>query len=185
VVFEKKRDGYFAGSNVPVSPRILRHETSLNETDVRLSAVARAVRWKQLLSRNRGSIDLEMAKRFEGDHRDVFTGTDRLGSRGLCAHHEAEREPAGPFPGVPFAPVGAVDAKVVDTRMAKAMSFAARWGAGCGRPFDAKAFLAKQPQFEWIADILKSRPSHPWVIVKAGDRDGGGQPSRKRRSESP
>jgi hypothetical protein len=170
VVLERTRDGYFAGSNVPVSLKILRHETELNETDVRLSSVARGVRWKQLLSANRGKIDADRAKRFLADHRDVFIGADRLGSRGLCAHCESEREPVGSYPGVPYAPVGAVDAKVVDAGMAKSMSFAARLGSGCGRGFDAAAFLAAQPQFEWMTDILKSRASQPWVVFRAGER---------------
>src|SRR5512138_2965426 len=172
VVLDRSRDGYFAGSNVPASLRILRHETGLNETDVRRSGVARGVRWKQLLSQARGNIDVELAKRFEADHRDTWTGSDRPGSRGLCAHYEADRDPSGPV-AVPNAPAGAVDAKVVDARMAKEMSFAARWGSGCGRPFDAAAFLAAQPQFDWMGDILKSRPSQPWAVFRAGDRSGG------------
>ncbi len=166
---ERTRDGYFAGSNVPASLRILRHETSLNEQDVRRSGVARGVRWKQLLSQARGSIDVERAKRFEADHRDAYTGTDRPGSRGLCAHYESDADPAGSH-AVPWAPAGAVDAKVVDARMAKEMSFAARWGSGCGRPFDAAAFLGARPQFDWMAGILRSRPSEPWVVLRAGER---------------
>lgn len=174
-VLERTRDGYYAGSNVPVSLRILRQETEVNETDVRRSAVARGLRWKELLKANRGRIDAERAKRFEGDHRDVFTRTERLGSRGLCAHHEAERDPFGGR-GTPYAPAGAVDAKVVDARMAKAMTFAARFGSGCGRAFDAQAFLAAQPQFEWMKDILRSRPARPWVVFRAGERPAAGPP---------
>ena len=41
----------------------------------------------------------------------------------------------------PFSPEGTVDGKVVDSRMAKQMSFVARWGAACGTGFDAKKFL--------------------------------------------
>lgn len=171
-VLERTRDGYFAGSNVPASLRILRHEADLNEQDVRRSGVARGVRWKQLLGRARGTIDVEKAKRFEADHRDVWTGTDRPGSRGLCAHYEDDPDPRSPL-AVPHAPAGAIDAKVVDARMAKEMSFAGRWGSGCGRAFDAAAFLAAQPQFGWMADILKSRPSQPWVVFRAGDGPGG------------
>jgi hypothetical protein len=169
-VLERTRDGYFAGSNVPASLRILRHETDLHEEDVRRSGVARGVRLKQLLSRARGSIDVEKAKRFEADHRDVWKGTDRPGSRGLCAHYEDDPDPASAW-AAPRAPAGAIDAKVVDARMAKELSFAARWGSGCGRAFDAAAFLAAQPQFDWMAGILKSRPSRPWVVFRAGDRE--------------
>ncbi len=170
-VLERTRDGYFAGSNVPASLRILRHETDLNEQDIRRSGVARGVRWKQLLGAARGTIDVEKARRFEADHRDAWKGTDRPGSRSLCSHVELDPDPVGKWV-VPYAPAGALDAKVVDARMAKEMSFAARWGSGCGRAFDAAAFLAARPQFDWMAGILKSRPSEPWVVFRAGDRAG-------------
>ncbi len=179
-VLERTKDGWFAGANVPASLRILRQEADYVETDIRRSGAARDVRWRQLLSQARGSIDVEKAKRFEADHRDVWAGTDRPGSRGLCAHYELDRDPVGSFAGAPFAPVGAIDAKVVDARMARQMSFAARWGSGCGRPFDAAAFLAAQPQFGWMAGILRSRPSEPWVVFRAGER----RPARS-RSEGP
>jgi hypothetical protein len=40
-----------------------------------------------------------------------------------------------------LAPAGTIDAKVVDTAMAKRMSSSARWGSACGRAFDAKKCL--------------------------------------------
>jgi hypothetical protein len=49
------------------------------------------------------------------------------------------------------------------------MSFAGRWGSGDGIAFDAPKFLAEHPQFDWMQDILKSRPSEPWVDFTAGE----------------
>jgi len=170
VAFERTKDGFFTGSNIAEDPRLLRFETNVNETDIRDFAVARRVRWQQHMAAQKGKVDLGMAKYFEAEHYDVFFDRERIGGRGLCAHHELEREPAGPWPGVPYGPAGTIDAKVMDAKMARAMSFSARWGSGCGRPFDAAAFLAKQPQFGWMKDILKSRPSHPWATFKAGER---------------
>jgi len=57
------RYGFFTGSNVPENLNILRFETDFNELDVRNSAVARRVRWKQLMREHAGKIDLELAKR--------------------------------------------------------------------------------------------------------------------------
>lgn len=51
------------------------------------------------------------------------------------------------------------------------MSFSARWGAACGRPFDAKVFLAKHPQFEWMTDMVDSRPSQPWATFVIHDQE--------------
>ena len=57
----------------------------------------------------------------------------------------------------------------IDSAMAKQMKFAARWGAACGLAFDAQKYLSEQPQFEWMKDILKSRPSQDWTVFAAGE----------------
>jgi hypothetical protein len=166
VGFERTKDGFYVGSNIAENIQILRHETASNETDIRISDVARRVRWKQLMKQYKGKITLELAKAFEGEHMDTYLGQERLGARSLCAHWEYENtDPTEP----PFEPYGTVDAKVVDSRMAKRMSFAARWGAGCGTAFDPAAFLANHPQFEWMTGILRARGSHPWSVFTAGE----------------
>ena len=47
--FEKKKDGYFVGSNVVEDLKILRFETKTKETNIKLSSIARRIRWKQLM----------------------------------------------------------------------------------------------------------------------------------------
>lgn len=169
VGFEKKSDGYFIGSNIAEDLKLLRFETSGHDTDIRDSAVGRRVRWKQLMKEFAGRIDLKTAKEFEADHYDCYLEKNEPTGRTLCGHYELSREPAGPWPGVPFGCAGTVDGKVVDAAMAKNMSFAARWGAACGRAFDTRQYLAAHPQFDWMADILKSRPSQPWTQFRAGE----------------
>lgn len=166
VGFERTKDGYFVGSNLAEDLKVLRLETDEHETDIRVSGVARRVRWKQLMRENKGRITVESAKAFEADHLDTYVGQERPGSRSLCAHWEDETTDPGE---APFSPSGTVDAKVVDSKMAKRMAFAARWGSGCGTAFDAAAFLEKHPQFEWMAGILHSRPSQPWVEFRSGE----------------
>jgi hypothetical protein len=166
VGFERTKDGYYTGSNVAENLKVLRLETNSHETDIRTSDVARRVRWKQLMKQYKGSIDLGRAKSFEGDHYDSYLGQDRVGCRSLCAHWETETSDPGSDP---FDPSGTVDAKVVDSRMAKRMTFAARWGSGCGKAFDAAAFLSEHPQFDWMTDILRSHVAEPWVEFKAGE----------------
>lgn len=169
VGLEKKRDGYFVGSNVAEDMKLLRFETNTKETDIRTSGVARRVRWKQLMRQNAGHIDLTLAKEFEADHFDSYLGKKDPDGRTLCGHFELQAEPAGSWPGVPYGCSGTVDAKVVDASMARGMSFDARWGTACGRAFDAHAYLTEHPQFDWMAGILKSRPSQPWTQFKAGE----------------
>jgi hypothetical protein len=169
VAFEKKKDGYFVGSNVAEDLKVLRFDTNAKETDIRCSSVARRVRWKQLMKQYTGRIDLASAKDFEADHFDSYLHKKEPGGRTLCGHFELQGEPAGNWPGVPYGCSGTVDAKVVDAPMARAMSFAARWGSACGRAFDAGQYLTDHPQFDWMANILKSRPSQPWTQFKAGE----------------
>jgi hypothetical protein len=169
VGFDKKRDGYFIGSNVAEDLKILRFETDAHETDIRESSVARRVRWKQLMAQHAGRIDVEAAKRFEADHFDPYLGEDHPGERSLCGHWEMEARPIQQWPTVPNDAWGTLDAKVVDSKMAKRMSFAARWGSACGTPFDAAKFLLDHPQFEWMKEVLQSRPSEPWADFASGE----------------
>ena len=169
VGFEKKRDGFFAGSNVAEDRKLLRFETSADETDIHASSAARRVRWKQLLAENGGKIEPSLAKRFEADHFDTYRGKLQPSGRTLCGHFELDAEPDKPWPGVPYGCAGTVDGKVVDAAMAGRMSFAARWGSACGTAFNAHKFLEAHPQFDWMAGILKDRTSEPWTDFRSGE----------------
>jgi hypothetical protein len=167
--FEKTADGYFVGSNIAENQKILRFETTVDESDIRNMSISRRVRWKQLMAENHGRIDTELAKKFEADHYDTYLLKERLGGRGLCAHAELENEYCG-YPSSPYYPFGTMDGKVMDSDMAVNMSFAARWGSACGLAFDAGKFLKEHPQHDWMKNILKDRPSQPWVVFKAGEK---------------
>jgi hypothetical protein len=171
--FERTRDGFYTGSNVAENRKLLLRETDMNDADIRDSSIARRVRWKQLMTQHRGQIDANLAKNFEADHFDTYAKADRPGGRTLCGHCEIETEYAPGTPGwwnVPFGHGGTIDAKVVDSAMAKRMAFAARWGSACGRAFDAQKFLADHPQFDWLEGLLKDLPSEPWVEFTAGEK---------------
>jgi hypothetical protein len=173
VCLEKKRDGYFLGSNIAEDLKILRFETDANENDVRISNIARRVRWKKLMAKYAGQIDFKLAKQFEADHYDSYLEKDHAGARSLCGHYELDDQLWGSWPGAPFYPAGTFDAKVVDAKMAKEMSFAARWGSACGRAFDAQKFLDAHPQFDWMKGLLLSRPVEPWTVFRAGEERMG------------
>jgi hypothetical protein len=168
VGFEKTSDGVFYGSNIAEDLRILRLETTSNDVDIRRSPVARRLRWRMLVKEYSGTIDAARAKTFLGDDYDVYLNKHGPSSRSLCGR--GDLDPGDPGGEVPFSPGGAFDAKVVDASMAKEMRFLAHWGAACGPPFDAAAFLAAHPQFEWMSGLLKSRPAEPWVEFRAGEK---------------
>ena len=170
VGFERTKDGWFAGSNIAENLHILRLETdyAAKEDDIRLSSVARRVRWRQLMRENAGKIDLDLAQRMEADCVDACLGQRRPSGRTLSGHGELDSEAASGG-SVPFNPAGSFDSKVVDTRMARAMSFRARWGSADGSAFDARSFLQAHPQFYWMEGLLKDRLAEPWVEFRAGE----------------
>jgi len=167
VGFERKKDGYFIGSNIAENLHILRLETDTADTDIRLSSVARRVRWKQLMKQYAGKIDLERAKSMEADCYDTCLNKENPSGRTLAGH--AELDPQLLSDKIPYSPFGTFDSKVVDTRMAKRMEFAARWGSADGTAFDAAAFLTTHPQFDWMEGYLKDRPAEPWVVFRSGE----------------
>jgi len=166
--FEKKKDGYFTGSNIAEDIKLLRFETKSEDTNIKNSSIARRVRWKQLMKENAGKINLELAKNFESDHYDPYLKSSTPSQRMLCAHWELDPQLYTGY--LPFSPEGTLDGKVIDAKMAKQMSFVARWGSACGTAFDAKKFLEEHPQFAWMSGILKDRPSQPWTEFKIGEK---------------
>lgn len=171
VGFEKKKDGYFSGSNVAEDLKILRIETKAQETNIKVSSIARRVRWKQLMKENIGKINLNLAEKFESDHFDTYLNTSKPGSRTLCAHYYLDPNNQTPGWAEPFYPAGVLDGKVIDSKMAKQMSFIAKWGSACDLPFNGKAFLDEHPQYDWTTGLLKDRPSQPWTTFKAGETE--------------
>jgi hypothetical protein len=168
VSLEKKKDGFFVGSNVAEDLKLLRRETKSQETNIKYSGVARRVRWGQLMKEYAGKIDINLAEKFESDHYDTYLDSAVADGRSLCAHYDLDQALWTYDP--PYRPAGTVDGKVVDSKMARQMSFAARWGSACGIAFDAKRFLEKHPQYDWMKGILFDRPSEPWTEFKAGEK---------------
>lgn len=167
VAFESTKDGYFAGSNVAEDHALLRLETERSPTDIRKSAAARRVRWKQLLAENKGRITAAKAEQFLADGYDVYLHKNNPGGRSLSGHFELDAEEfGGPEP---FEPSGTFDGKVVDSTLAKQLRFIGRWGTADGIPFSADKFLRAHPQYDWQRGLLKDRPSQPWVEFRAGE----------------
>ncbi len=84
----RKKDGYFAGSNYPIDPALAKEQTYFNHHDPSLSANARHIRWDNLLSENKGRIDVALGQKFLGDHYDTFSKKEEPNERTLCGHIE-------------------------------------------------------------------------------------------------
>jgi hypothetical protein len=116
----------------------------------------------------KGKIDIETGKVLLSDHYDAYLKLLNPGIRTICGHGELDDMSTNNSS--PFLPVGAYDGKIVNSRMAKDMTFIARWGSPCGRLFDADKFLKEHPQYEWMKGLIKSRPTQPWTTFKAGEK---------------
>ena len=169
---ERKKDGFFVGFNAPVDPRIRNLECSnVGYSDIRMPMGARRVRLTQLMKEHYGKIDIEVAQRVLSDHYDVYLQKENHPcSRTVEGHYELDRfEYWGAR--LPYQPAGAVDGKVTDSNLAQNLSFWARWGSSSGMPFDAEAFLAKHPQYDYLDGYLKDRPTQPWTLFEASVKD--------------
>ncbi len=160
---EKKKNGYFIGSNVTRNMKILRLETEAGWDDVRDGCVARRVRWEQLMKQHYGRIDATLARQMLGDHYDVYLQKEQAGRRTICGHGELDdgRVPGGD---AAFRPSGAFDGKVVDATMAKSWRLWAKWGGSCEVGFNAADFLENHPQYDWLKGYLPDLPPKPWTV---------------------
>lgn len=169
VELKRTKDGYFAGANYPINEKLLKEETDFNAKDPSLSANARRVRWTELMSQNKGSIDVAKAKSFLADHYDVVANKTQPSERTLCGHVEKSPRGMGDWKG-PFDPAGAVQNKVADAAMITNMSFEAAAGHACGISFHASSHVSKYPQFQWQRPLLTDMPARPWTPFHAGEK---------------
>jgi len=107
---------------------------------------------------------VEIAKKMLADHYDVYLEREAPSFRTICGHWEVDN---GMVPGTSgaYLPGGAIDGKVVDTRMLREWQMWVRWGHPCGTPFHAEEFLKKHPQYEWRRPYLKDIPANPWIVL--------------------
>jgi hypothetical protein len=162
-------DGYFAGSNFPSDPDVIKDDTTFTPDDPSSSPNARHVRWDQLLNENKGKIDTDLAEIFLSDHYDSFTKKTDANLRTLCGHGESSVEGEPAWGVKPYDPSGAVQGKVIDTRMAEAMTFIGRIGHPCGTDFDAAKFLSAHRDFSWESPIMEDMDTGPWTQFRIGE----------------
>jgi Phospholipase B len=163
---ERTRDGYFAGANFPCDAKLCAEETTFDPKASGTSPNARRKRWDELVSAWKGKIDIDSAKLFLADHFDERVGANSPSSATLCGHMELDAKGAPEFECPPFTPIGAVQAKATDSKLAEKMSFWGCVGHACGTDFDARSFLAAHPQFASQAPILRDMPAGQWTLLR-------------------
>jgi hypothetical protein len=164
---ERTKNGFFIGFNSVYDERIRNLEVNNSGFyDVRRHQGARLVRLGDLMDEHKGKINIDVAKKIIADHYDVYLKKeDNPCSRTVCSHYDldAREYMSQESRPKPFAPHGAVDGIVCDTKMAKNMSFSGRFGNSCGIPFEADKFFKEHRQYEKFAPYIFDRPSKPWT----------------------
>ena len=93
------------------------------------------------------------------------TGSEDPSGATLCGHMDLDPRGAPEFECPPFTPVGAVQAKATDSKLAAEMSFWGCVGHPCGTSLVAKSFLAAHPEFAAQAPVLRDMPAGQWTLL--------------------
>ncbi len=166
VTLERKKDGYFVGSNFPINQKLASEETKFPVKDMGKSANARHARWEELMAENKGKIDVAMAEKFLADHYDTYDKKDEPSERTLCGHVDMSARGSEPWQ-PPYGIAGAVQNKVADATMARQMSFMAAAGHACGMDFNADEHLKLHPEYSWQKPFLHDMKAYPWATFSA------------------
>ena len=184
---ERTKNGYFIGFNAPYDPRIRNLEcVHTGMDDIRRHQGARKVRLADLMDVYKGKLNIDAAQKIMADHYDVYLNKEIPCSRTCCAHYEldAREYMSDQSRPKPFQPRGALDGNVVDTNMAKAMSFSLRWGNSCGIPFDKNKFCDENRVWDYLRPYLEDRPQQPWTTFSITNNNAKNKTHRKYNRKS-
>jgi hypothetical protein len=164
------KNGVYYGMNSAISNRLRKNETDdVDYNNISSSSGARNRRLNELLNvKYDGKINSRNAMQIIADHYDVYMQRSDMNSRGICNHFEDDIQTCCYDP---FALYGCTDAKVVNTKMAKSMSFYGRFGSACGRKFSIKKHVAAHPEYKNWARVVDDIPSWKWVKIQSGNLD--------------
>lgn len=150
VVFSRKTDGAYIGANFPEDPKLIEEEATGYSPSPTNVCELRKARWMDLLAKNKGKVDAEMAKQFLGDSYNVRTGKYDGHGSALC--------------GKTFPWNAATNAKVTTTDLAKEMKLWARMGVPDGTDLPkAKAVQLFNLQGETAA-LWPDLSAHSWEL---------------------
>jgi hypothetical protein len=166
VTLDRTKDGYFVGSNFPINPKLIKQETDFPANDPNTPDQVRHRRWDDLMTENKGRIDVALGKKFETDHYDALTNKIDPNERTICGHIDKSSRGLKGWQD-PYGPAGVAEAKVTDSAMAEKMSFVAGMGHPCGVEFHAAEFLKAHPEYAWQSGLLRDIKANPWIIVAA------------------
>jgi hypothetical protein len=184
---ERTKNGYFIGFNAPYDARIRNLEcVNTGMDDIRRHQGARKVRLADLMDEHKGKLNIDVAQKIIADHYDVYLNKENPCSRTCCSHYEldAREYMSDQSRPKPFQPRGALDGNVVDSTMAKNMSFSLRWGSSCGIPFYANKFCSENRVWDYLLPYLQDRPQHEWTTFRITNTKSKSKTLKKQSSKN-
>lgn len=159
-------DGLFYGMNSAFDFELRNTETDDNNfQDLTTGPGSRNYRLDTLLNKEYyGKINTENAATVISDHYDSFLNKQIMNKRSICRHSELDSE--GTEKRKPFTPSGCTDGKVVNSKMAKTLSFIGRFGSSCGRTFSVKEHVKKHPEYNEWSKYLENFPHYKWTKIQ-------------------
>jgi hypothetical protein len=124
VTLEKKKDGYFVGSNFPVNEKLIREETDFDPKGHECERQCSARALGTADGREQGQNRCVRRERFMADHYDT-SKKEEADERTLDGHIDLSPRGSQPWQ-PPYGNAGAVQNKAADATMVSRMSFAAR-----------------------------------------------------------
>jgi len=157
-------NGVYYGMNTAIDSKVRGMETTDNDLyNIRRSSGARNIRLNYLLNDlYYGKLNISNAKSILSDHYDVLQVKNIMNQRSICKHSEMESVEYAKSPNYPF---GCTDGKVVDSNMARKLAFVGRFGSCCGRIFDAKKHIDKNPIYNDWKPFLENFPKTKWITI--------------------
>jgi hypothetical protein len=157
--------GAYWGCNIPISTVVRAQDTGGAGYDNILQSGSRRVRFEHLLAEHKGRIGEREARAILADHYDVYSRTEQASPRTICGHCDSDDGRYGGQP--PYYPFGSLDGKVASAALSERNAFLARWGRACGTPFEAARFFHANPQYDWMRELVKDRPTRAWTEFSA------------------
>ena len=161
---QRKTNGIFYGMNSVISPEIREKETTdISHWDMKETSGARNIRFHILLyEMYYGKINIYNAKSIISDHYDVSQTKESHGNTlTICKHTNLDHRKTKLRNA--YYPFGCTDGKVINSEMAKKMSFVGRMGPACGTPFYARRFLEKHSEYKSWEKVLPDMLTEPWI----------------------
>jgi len=159
---QRTKNGVFYGMNSAMDKDLRENETTDEDHDnIATSSGGRKIRLNELLNKiYKGKINITNAKKIVADHYDSYLRRDEMNGRVICNHSESD------YVNCNYAPYdlfGCTDGKVVNTEMAKKLTFQGRFGSACGRKFSIKQHVHDHPEMKKWRPHVKDFVNYDWT----------------------